>query len=247
MKRNGYTIAETVITLAIIGVVAALTIPAFVANYRKQSYATSLSKAVANFENAMTTMMMQEGVDDLLDTKAWKSIETSGTYKLTKQSSSTTIENFMKNLNTKLSIEGYETTNLSYKNFSNSSSSTSVSYGRPVRFQTKNGVEYAIYIDGIKKSIAKSETTMLANNCNYFNKAATVNIDLNGAKSPNLRGRDFFLFELGTDGILYPNGSRDWAIFHNYAYTSPQTECVVNKNGNYCGAYLRLNGYKMDY
>lgn len=247
MKSNGYTIAETVITLAIIGVVAALTIPAFVANYRKQTYASSLSNAVTNFENAMTTMMMQEGVNDLFDTKAWKSIESSGNYKLTMQSSSETIENFMNSLNTKLSIEGYETTKLSYKNFSNSNSSTSVSYGRPIRFQTKGGVEYAIYIDNVSKSKAKKEIEMLAKNCNYLNKAATVNIDLNGAKKPNLQGRDFFLFELGTDGILYPKYSRDWAVFHDYSYTSPQTECVVNKNGDYCGAYLRLNGYKMDY
>ena len=53
MKRKAYTIAEAMVTMAIIGIVASLTIPTFVAAYRKHVYANSLATAVANFETGM--------------------------------------------------------------------------------------------------------------------------------------------------------------------------------------------------
>lgn len=43
--KFGFTLAEVLITLGIIGVVAALTMPAFIANYQKQATATSVKKA----------------------------------------------------------------------------------------------------------------------------------------------------------------------------------------------------------
>ncbi len=42
---NGFTLAEVLITLGIIGVVAAMTMPALVANYKKQETVTRLKKA----------------------------------------------------------------------------------------------------------------------------------------------------------------------------------------------------------
>lgn len=36
MKLNSFTLAEVLVTLGIIGVVAALTMPTLIANYRKQ-------------------------------------------------------------------------------------------------------------------------------------------------------------------------------------------------------------------
>ena len=45
MKKNlAFTLAEVLITLAIIGVVAALTIPTVVTNYKKKTYVTQLKK-----------------------------------------------------------------------------------------------------------------------------------------------------------------------------------------------------------
>ena len=72
MKRNGYTIAEILITLTIIGVVAMLTIPTLVSNYRKRVYTTTLSTAIANFENALTTTIMKNNVDNLFLVRAWQ-------------------------------------------------------------------------------------------------------------------------------------------------------------------------------
>ena len=45
MKKQGFTLAEVLITLGIIGVVAALTIPSLVSKYRKHVVETSLKKS----------------------------------------------------------------------------------------------------------------------------------------------------------------------------------------------------------
>ena len=49
MKKNGFTLAEVLITLAIIGVVATLTLPALMSNTREQ-------QAITGFRKAMNTL-----------------------------------------------------------------------------------------------------------------------------------------------------------------------------------------------
>ena len=43
-SRYGFTLAEVLITLGIIGIVAAMTIPSLVANYRKKQFQSGLNK-----------------------------------------------------------------------------------------------------------------------------------------------------------------------------------------------------------
>ena len=50
---NGFTLAEVLITLGIIGVVASLTMPALLANYKKQETVTRLKKAYSIVEQAI--------------------------------------------------------------------------------------------------------------------------------------------------------------------------------------------------
>lgn len=45
-KFDGFTLAEVLITLGIIGVVAALTLPALVQNYRNQVVETRLKRCI---------------------------------------------------------------------------------------------------------------------------------------------------------------------------------------------------------
>ena len=46
MKKRSFTLAETLITLAIIGIVAALTIPSVMQNYKKHVYSARIKKFV---------------------------------------------------------------------------------------------------------------------------------------------------------------------------------------------------------
>jgi prepilin-type N-terminal cleavage/methylation domain-containing protein len=64
MKR-GFTLAEVLITLGIIGVVAALTMPTLVSNGKKQGMASKLAVTTNAIENAMMEILSNESENDL--------------------------------------------------------------------------------------------------------------------------------------------------------------------------------------
>ena len=62
MKRlRGFTLAEVLITLAIIGVVAAIAIPSVISNSQQQEFKTGLRKAVSVLNSAITMNMALDG------------------------------------------------------------------------------------------------------------------------------------------------------------------------------------------
>ena len=65
-SKWGFTLAEVLITLGIIGVVAALTIPQVVQNYQKQATATALKKAYSELNQGLQRSMVDNG-----DIKTW--------------------------------------------------------------------------------------------------------------------------------------------------------------------------------
>ncbi len=61
LGKKGFTLAEVLITLAIIGVVAALTIPSVVKNYRDTQYKTQFKKAYAAMSVALQKTIVDMG------------------------------------------------------------------------------------------------------------------------------------------------------------------------------------------
>ena len=61
MKLKAFTLAEVLITLMIIGIVAALTIPSVISNYQQQEFKTGLKKAVSVLNEAIQMNITQEG------------------------------------------------------------------------------------------------------------------------------------------------------------------------------------------
>ena len=51
--NNGFTLAEVLVTLGIIGVVSAMTVPTLMQNYQRQSYVTQLHKVYNEVSQAM--------------------------------------------------------------------------------------------------------------------------------------------------------------------------------------------------
>ncbi len=61
MQRKGFTLAEVLITLAIIGVVAAISIPSVISSSQQQEFKTGLRKAVSVLNSAITMNMALDG------------------------------------------------------------------------------------------------------------------------------------------------------------------------------------------
>lgn len=63
MKKNGFTLAEVLITLAIIGVVATMTLPALMTNTQEQQARTGLKKGINTLTEAAQMNQSLEGWD----------------------------------------------------------------------------------------------------------------------------------------------------------------------------------------
>ncbi|MBQ2872102.1 type II secretion system protein [bacterium] len=60
LKQKAFTLAETLITLSIIGVVAAITVPTLMSGAQKQTYVTGLKKAYNQLQHAMQMIPINE-------------------------------------------------------------------------------------------------------------------------------------------------------------------------------------------
>ena len=82
--RKAFTLAEVLITLAIIGVVAAITIPSVIVNTQQNEFKTGLKKAVSVLNQAIMMAQAQDGVTpydvhmNLFDLSILSSIATGG-------------------------------------------------------------------------------------------------------------------------------------------------------------------------
>ncbi len=63
MKKNGFTLAEVLITLAIIGVVATMTLPALMTNTQEQQAKTAYKKAINTLTEAAQLSLAINGFD----------------------------------------------------------------------------------------------------------------------------------------------------------------------------------------
>lgn len=61
-KKNAFTLAEVLITLAIIGVVAAMTIPSVIVRTNQQEYKTGAKKALSALSSAIQLAEVQDGI-----------------------------------------------------------------------------------------------------------------------------------------------------------------------------------------
>jgi len=62
-SKQGFTLAEVLVTLAIIGVVAALTIPTLIQSANAQKYSAALKKAISTLNSALQMEIANDSVD----------------------------------------------------------------------------------------------------------------------------------------------------------------------------------------
>ncbi len=67
MRKSGFTLAEVLVTLGIIGVVSAMTVPTLMQNYQKKSYITQLHKVYNEVQQASVNYMNQRNALNLIE------------------------------------------------------------------------------------------------------------------------------------------------------------------------------------
>lgn len=214
--RKAFTLAEVLITLGIIGVVAAITLPTLIQNYQKHVFVTRLQKAISTTQNMLKKMQADEEVSSIGMIKLFsEGICKSSFY--SDQSNgcedaygnpSVFQKNIPKYLNVVKTCSGnncnsplYSWSSLSCNN-GKCKISVTKSSGKACGFVSSNAVcsnTNGFYTnDGMIYYFAGLPTINVDNEIPYI----SVMVDVNGEKGPNIEGRDWFQFYIGTNGEI---------------------------------------------
>lgn len=240
MFKKGFTLAEVLIALGIVGVIAAISIPTFVSNTQNQANASKLAAVVSDLETAFTSMMAFEGVQEFEETSFYVKYKEENNY----TEASNILGNYYKLLDsTNKTTDFYDNFRFGYISGGNGYFSWNH------LLQTKNG---ALLIFS-KSNYTITEEKAEQNGISVTRAPLTLSIDVNGKEKPNMMGRDYFTYLIGNDGSLYPWGSKVVSILHGgntnntWKNASGSYPCTNEMKKAGCTARLAENGYKVDY
>ena len=192
LKKNAFTLAEILITLAIIGVVAALTIPALVQKYQERSVVSKLQKAYATLSQAW-----QLDVNPLCGQGANNAMIILSKYmKISKFCMASSAPNCAY-LHARL--DNYIAGNVSVADDIDDEAYKQDAHSYAF---LANGDAMAIYPYSADCSITWGTGKLSQNIC------FAVYYDINGRQKPNVWGKDYFIFLVGKNGVV-PIGTKD--------------------------------------
>lgn len=183
LKTKAFTLAEILITLAIIGIVAALTIPSLIQNYKAVQLKSQLQKAYSMLNQAIQMEYAETGIP------------------VTPEQYSSG-RSFYKVLMKHLKLAK----NCQYENCV----STGEEFGfmiKDYKIYSRKSQVYTYYFDDGQFISLDGMLLMIENqpNTNFL----LITVDLNGIEhKPNAWGQDLFTFELTDKGLL-PSGAKD--------------------------------------
>lgn len=230
--KKGFTLSEILITLGVVGIVAVLTVPSVMRNYRNRMYVAQLQKTYSQITNAVESLMHEENVDNYYETTAGAASVCNSSGVCSKG-----IGYFLQN-NFKLAKKNCAggtnpctggSSNTSYKTIAGGN----ISGGIPsstICVQTVNGAA----ICGFH---------------NTDNNVTSLIIDINGPGEPNIAGRDVFSADIKRDGSLsdYGSGSNDPLVAGAGAGNCSQTTSSIYNAASGCLTSVIEAGWKMEY
>lgn len=228
--KKAFTLAEVLITLAIIGVVAALTIPSIVANSQKTQFVSKLKKEYSALSNAYN-LLAQEYGGSITDVPGFSSTTDDGSEDALAMDSFATKLSMAKNCGT--SAGCWYTTPLKYVGGGQNSANLELTWtNKYARGTLNDGAMIVINIYG--ESCANTPNSGAATDKLYQSVCGYINVDINGAAGPNQKGRDFFNFWITKTGI-YPMG------MYNDGYTC-EIDSSANLTSGGCAAKVLTEG-----
>ena len=227
-RRAAFTLAEVLITLGIIGVVAALTLPTLIQNHQKQVYVTQLKKAYSNISNALSQVVNDEGVVDwdqaCIVTTTYDYQEKTNInaclHKVAKQMKALNIKDYGVTCSDDWCKYGYDVDN-------DISTSTTLANDATGMFTTPDGMLYMFPCWNL----------------------TNVVVDVNSiSKSPNQPGRD--IFEFYAAGESKVDSSGNWSYEYKNALSpvgsGSSNGCSATHLSTGCTAKVLIEG-KMNY
>lgn len=243
-KKFGFTLAEVLITLTVIGIVSALAAPVLVGSFNKSKVGPSLRKFINTIENANEHI--------LGDT---------GTERLNEFTSDT--QTYLEKLNqfVKGSIEKDDSDNV--LTLDNVSIKPTNYAGSNYNFKLGN-TNYIIYDfnngDSAAVKVYSSDELSSAEDQNssgsYKGGYALIAYDINGFNTkPNKLAKDIFLFTVDNNGSVVPYGGKTYASAYSVGTsTTPLWDggsSICNESevavGNSCAGSVADNGWKVIY
>ena len=250
MKIKGFTLAEILIALGILGAIAAMTVPQFAANIHNQTNASRLSAIVSDYENIFGMMLLKEDKESLWETEFGQASNMA--------QMKTALEKYTKVV---------KTGRFSYPSCGGNNGGAVSSLIIPATYANDSPIVQSMQtfktINGGTLNIMYVFAYSIPSGAIFFlsgnaGPTETMYIDVNGTDKPNTFGRDVFTFALGADGHLYPYGSSKAAellglsnpttqTWNNTSASVPYRCTGTGYNGQGCTARLIENNYKMDY
>lgn len=239
--RKGFTLAEVLITLGIIGVVAALTIPTLVKNYQKKVTITRLTDTYSILTNVFKLAEVDYG-----DPSRWGMGIYLGQDAVGSASIDSYVEKYMLPYmqGAKYEPTGQTLAQMGFKNGITYPNGTAVlppnATAKPLIL--KNGV----YIFRTSAYVGNTD--------NRYYVSIIFYIDVNGPSGDNVVGKDVFVIEQLFDGIgPRLHGEVGWTYSpatNKFTYTRPTREDLFSKcsrGDSYsrnCGALIKIDGWR---
>lgn len=220
-SKSAFTLAEVLITLAIVGIVASITIPTLIRNYQKNQYITTLKKAYSDTQEVFKRYIADEGVTDLSQTHLFT--------EFSDEAIGIVMTKYIKML--KVTCDGTESCSYKYKTLYGTGGGSGSQSSGIYKFDTLYGASIEVNVN-TGYSTCKYDESIQGS---MKGRCGLIAIDVNGDKPPNRLGRDYFrdIF-LGPNGNLYPELSKDTALYYGHLdYLN--SDSYWQKSINNCG------------
>ena len=231
MKKNGFTLAEILVTLGIIGIISAITVPTLMSNFQRKTYEAGAKKAYNTVANAVATYMADEKVDSLSQASFAGSLNAGGGSSSLKHGE---LEAFVRRYFkvTRVCDSYGECFSESFSSLDKSASTdwSKLTYTAAGLFKNPDGskkgatgprcVVGAQLADGMSmcisaatryintKPISSSSSSKLpivgslGDDLLNESEVMIVDVDINGPAGPNVTGRDIFTMSVSTNGVV---------------------------------------------
>jgi prepilin-type N-terminal cleavage/methylation domain-containing protein len=252
---QGFTLAEVLITLTIVGLIAALTLPTLNANIQKNTVGPSLAKGINTLENANRLALQDNEVSTLSSITGGYpdglATYLNGTYYRVGYCNATG------EVDPSAVGTGREDSTWSSSSPTTWGSNSGNATGKAASLNLEDatakkvaGTDYIITQDGIIYEFEDDTTTVSNAPSKYYGNYYTVTIDINGDKNPNTVGHDRFKVIVDLYGSVIPVGGRQYADYTGSSTVNWETTCAANTTPtNYadCAGAIVDNSYKVMY